>query len=170
LVIFVLGLRRAEAARLSVADYDRQGSRLRIFGKGAGDQAVWMSVPPEVTTALDVWLCESRRIGCDGSSVDVDPSTPIFIALDRPGREALSPSGIYHIIRTLGDRVGVRLRPHGLRHAGVTIVLDENGGNVRMAQVFARHANPATTLIYDDQRQDLAGQASRLAVRRLLGE
>lgn len=170
LVIFVLGLRRAEAARLSVADYDRQALRLRIFGKGTDDQAVWMTLPDEVATALDVWLCESRKIGCDGSSVDVDPSTPVFIALDRPGREALSPSGVYHIVRTLGDRVGMRLRPHGLRHAAVTAVLDENGGNVRMAQVFARHANPSVTMTYDDQRRDLAGEASRLAARRLLGE
>ena len=62
------------------------------------------------------------------------------------------------MIRSLGDEAGIRARPHGLRHASITAALDTSNGDVRAAQAHARHANPQTTLRYDDNRQDLAGK------------
>jgi integrase/recombinase XerC len=60
------------------------------------------------------------------------------------------------VIRSLGDEAGITARPHGLRHASITAALDTSNGDVRAAH--ARHANPQTTLRYDDNRQDLAGK------------
>ncbi|MBI3201089.1 MAG: tyrosine-type recombinase/integrase [Myxococcales bacterium] len=165
-VICSLGLRRAEAACLTVGDYDRERSRLRIIGKGSGGQPEWVTLPAEIVQELDEWLCASRSIGCSGGVGD--PATPLFVALDRKGIEPITPGGIYYVLRKLGERSGVRLRPHGLRHAAVTTVLDESQGNVRMAQSFARHGSPATTMVYDDNRRDLAGQAAGLVAGRLL--
>ena len=51
----------------------------------------------------------------------------------------------------------------------ITAALDANNGDVRAVQQHARHTNPQTTMRYDDNRRDLAGQvASGLA--SLLGE
>jgi hypothetical protein len=40
-------------------------------------------------------------------------------------------------------------------------VLDMTDGNVRVAQRFARHASPETTLRYDDNRRDEGGEAAK---------
>lgn len=168
IVIAVLGLRRLEASLLTVGDYDKVGRRIRVLGKGRDGQGEWLTLPPEVADELDLWLCFSRDLGCDGSFREVDPSTALFFSLDGPGRDPLTPGGVYFILRELGERVKVRLRPHGLRHAAITTVLDESDGNTRMAQSFGRHADPRVTGRYDDNRRDLAGQAAALVARKLL--
>lgn len=168
-IIAVLGLRRLEASLLTVGDYDRVGRRIRVFGKGRDGQGEWLTLPPEVADELDLWLCFSRGFGCDESSGEIDPSTALFFSLDGPGRDPLTPGGVYFIVRELGERVKVRLRPHGLRHAAITTVLDESKGNTRMAQSFGRHADPRVTGRYDDNRRDLAGEAAGMVARRLLG-
>lgn len=167
IIIAVLGLRRMEASLLTVADYDRVGRRIRVFGKGRDGQGEWLTLPPRVAGELDLWLCFSRGFGCDESG-EVDPSTALFFSLDGPGREPLTPGGVYFILRDLGERVKVRLRPHGLRHAAITTVLDESKGNTRMAQSFGRHADPRVTGRYDDNRRDLAGEAAALVAGKLL--
>lgn len=170
IVICTLGLRRFEASVLTVGDYDRDGRRLQVFGKGRDGQSEWLTLPVDLAAELDTWLCMSRGFACVQSSTLLEPKTPIFFALDNARREGLTPSGIYFILRELGESVGVRLRPHGLRHAAITSVLDESNGNTRMAQSFGRHADPRTTGAYDDNRRDLAGEAAALVARRLLGQ
>ena len=55
-------------------------------------------------------------------------------------RERLSGSGIYHIVRSqLGAKAGVKARPHGLRHSGITSALDAFNGDYRKARAFSRH-------------------------------
>ena len=53
------------------------------------------------------------------------------------------------------------VRPHGLRHAAITEALDLTKGNVRAVQRFSRHRDLRTLTIYDDNRQDLAGEIAR---------
>lgn len=70
---------------------------------------------------------------------------------------------MYRLVKWLGKQAGVKkVRPHGLRHAAITTVLDLTGGDIRKGQSFARHANPSTTLRYDDNRQDAGGEAAKL--------
>jgi len=56
------------------------------------------------------------------------------------------------------------VRPHSLRHEGITRALDPTAGNVRLVQRFSRHSKIETLLLYDDRRKDEAG-----AVAKLLG-
>jgi integrase/recombinase XerC len=67
---------------------------------------------------------------------------------------------IYDLAEAAG--LGRTIRPHSLRHHAITRVLDLTNGNIRMAQKLARHRNANTTMIYDDNRQDLAGDCARL--------
>ena len=89
------------------------------------------------------------------------------IAPRSPGRileRRLSPRTVNRMIHRLARRGGLSgpVRPHGLRHAGITRVLDLTNGDVRKVARFARHTNPKTTMLYDDDRQDLAGVVTRL--------
>jgi integrase/recombinase XerC len=78
----------------------------------------------------------------------------------------MTGSAVYQAVRLLGEAVGVRARPHGLRHSAITEALEATNGNVRAAQAFSRHANVATVMIYDDARQNLgAAVAARVAER-----
>ena len=48
-----------------------------------------------------------------------------------------------------------------------SLALDATNGNVRDVQKFSRHASPATVMIYDDNRQDRAGQVAEALSERL---
>jgi integrase/recombinase XerC len=150
-----LGLRRGEVESLDLEHYDPSRGQLAVKGKGKLER-IRLSVPGPVRTALDAWI-QIRGL---------DPG-PLFLRLDRAhrgGDRRLRADGIHELLGALGRRAGLsrRLRPHGLRHAGITAVLDKSAGNVRMAQRFSRHVNLQTLLKYDDNRTDLGGQAAGL--------
>jgi site-specific recombinase XerD len=66
-------------------------------------------------------------------------------------------------IEDLGEQIGLP-HPHALRHAFVTLSLDE-GASLRDVQDAARHADPRTTRRYDKNRTSL----NRHPSHRLLG-
>lgn len=65
------------------------------------------------------------------------------------------------MVRALGRKAGVAVRPHGLRHSAITEALDLTG-DVRKVQRFSRHKNLAVLMVYDDNRRDLGGEVARL--------
>lgn len=158
----VMGLRRKELVALCLVHLDRERRRLLILGKG--EKVSWATMPDEVFNAIESWLEAWRQTGRE-----LTPETSVFVSLSPTTFGApISARGVGHVIGVLGNRADARVWPHALRHAAVTSVLEESGGNVRMAQQFARHADPKTTLKYDDNRTDLVGQAARLAARKLI--
>ena len=54
------------------------------------------------------------------------------------------------------------VRPHGLRHGGITRALDLTHGNVRETARFSRHKDVRTLMVYDDNRTDVGGEITRL--------
>lgn len=69
------------------------------------------------------------------------------------------------LITRLGTQIGLpHLHPHQLRHAFVTLALDEDA-SLRDVQDAARHADPRTTRRYDRNRNSL----NRHPTHRLLG-
>jgi integrase/recombinase XerC len=150
-LLFDLGLRRAEVCSLDLGDLDRAEGVLWILGKGR-TQKERLTMPAPTLAALEAWL-----------SVRGEEPGPLFTSLDRAkkGSGRLSGAAVYQLVRGLGERLGLRARPHGLRHAAITEALDLTGGNVRAVQRFSRHKNLQTLLRYDDNRLDLAGDIAR---------
>jgi integrase/recombinase XerC len=151
-VLFDLALRRSEAVGLDLEHLDLGASALWILGKGR-TQRERLTLPGPTGDALRAWL--GHRGEAPG---------PLFVSLDRArkGVGRLTGSAVYAIVRGLGDWAGVRARPHGLRHAAITEALDRTGGDVRRVQRFSRHKDIRVLQVYDDSRQDLAGQVARL--------
>jgi integrase/recombinase XerC len=90
------------------------------------------------------------------------PSGPLFTALDRAsGGRRLTGMGLYLVVRQLGEGVGLRVRPHGLRHAAITRALDLTGGDIRSVQKFSGYKDVRLLQRYDDNRQDLGGAVAR---------
>jgi integrase/recombinase XerC len=79
---------------------------------------------------------------------------------DAPGSLfRISGHGLWDVVRATAKRAGVGVvRPHGLRHSGITRALDVTNGNLRAVQQFSRHKNVNTLMIYDDNRRDYFGE------------
>lgn len=153
-----LGLRRGEIIGLDAEHLDLAAATVLVLGKGRRRRQVLM-LPGPTKEALGAWV-----------SVRGTTPGPLFPTLDRTGRmhldHRMTGSAVYQVVRLLGEAVGVRARPHGLRHTAITEALETTNGNVRAAQAFSRHANVATVMIYDDVRQNLgAAVAAKVAKR-----
>lgn len=135
-----LGLRRGEICSLDMEHITP--SAVTVLGKGK-TQRVQMTLPANTEEAIRAWI-----------EVRGDAPGPLFFST----RGRIDGSTIYRIVRRLGTTVGALARPHGLRHTAITRVLDMTKGDVRAARKFSRHKNLETLTIYDDAREDVAGE------------
>jgi integrase/recombinase XerC len=153
---FDLGLRRGELASLDLEHVDLEAGTVAVLGKGQEGREL-LTLPPETVMVLRAWL-EQRRL---------EPG-PLFLNFDRAGKgRRLTSTSIYRVVRELGDQVDIRARPHGIRHAAITAVLDLSHGDVRAAARFSRHGDIRTLTVYDDNRQELGGEMARLVASAL---
>jgi len=149
-----LALRRAEAVALDLADLDLARGVLQVTGKGKTAK-VPITLPDPTRRALADWLAARGP----------EPG-PLFRRLDHAAGAAggrLTGRAVHQIVGALGRRAQLSrpVRPHGLRHQGITRALDATGGDVRAVRRFSRHAKLDTLLTYDDNRRDLAADVSR---------
>ena len=147
--MYDLALRRGEVASLRLEDADLVGRRIWIKGKGRNGAKEVVTLPAATAAALGQWL-EVRGI----------ESGPLFTNFDHARKGAgLTGSAIWYLVRRVGEKAGVSTRPHGIRHAAITEALYMTK-DPRAVQRFSRHADLATVLRYDDNREDLAGQVA----------
>lgn len=164
-MLYDLGLRRFEVTGLSLGHLDLAGKRVWVLGKGREEREC-LSLPEPTFGALCDWLRVHPIVRSAAPGTNM-AEVPLLVSLDHAtfGRR-LSNRSVDRIVREIGEAVGLRVWPHGLRHAAITEGLDATGGDVRRVQRFARHRNPATTLRYDDSREDLGGQVAALVAER----
>ncbi|MBW0132116.1 tyrosine-type recombinase/integrase [Pseudonocardia oceani] len=153
--LLTLGLRISELVGLDRGDLYRTGGEevLRVRGKGGLHREVYLTAP--VREALVAYLAERDRLG--GEAVPARrgharPPTPM-IATRGGGRcSRVDLAQLLRRIATAGgpelDGVADRVHPHALRHAYVTIAL-ENGAPIQHVQADVGHASIATTQHYD---------------------
>lgn len=159
-LLYGRALRRSEVCRLTVPeDIDPAGGRIRIHGKHRAEPE-WVTIPPATVRALTQWLM-ARGLA----------RGPLFTRLDRFAPAVKKMSGehgpltgeaIRQLVRDLGRRVNVQVRPHGLRHAAITEALSATHGDLRAVQRYARLKSANTIKVYDDERADLGGNVARM--------
>ena len=173
-VLYIGGLRRAELAALTCADYTRTPPTLHIrSGKGNKERLVPLTA--SAADALDAWLAlRGGRAGYlfvpinRGGRVGGNAASPT----DRRGRGrraqpvgdvGLSAQAIYGVLARRAAEAGIApLSPHDLRRTFVGDLLDA-GVDLSGAQALAGHASPVTTARYDRR-----GEATKRAnVERL---
>lgn len=153
-LFFDLGLRRCEVASLDVEHVQCDAGRVWILGKGRSQRET-RTLPAATTQAISDWL----RVR---SSVSLPGEEALFVNLSRSARgRRITGRGLHVVISRIGTEVGLKVWPHGLRHASITAALDVLNGDVRAAQQHARHSSPETTMRYDDNRNDIAGNVAR---------
>ena len=147
-VLLYHGLRREEAAQLSVQDiHERRGIKhLRIHGKG--NKLRYLPLHPIALERLHDYLEASGHH-------HEQPRAPLFQALrGRRSGQALGADGIStlggHYARQAGSAVD-GLGVHGLRATAATNAL-ENEADIAKVQQWLGHANISTTRLYDKRQ------------------
>jgi len=153
------GLRTGEVRRLQLRDIDRENRRVRIEqSKGLKDRLVPISA---VTLAAVKTYLEERG---PASALPEE----VFIYRHRP----LGKFYCGRRLATYGQRCGVRVTPHQLRHSCATLLLNA-GAPVLTVQTILGHKHIDTTLgyarLYDgtvaaDYYQAMAHIESRMAL------
>ena len=152
--LLTLGLRISELVGLDRGDLRRSGGEevLRVLGKGGLHREVY--VTELVATALGAYLAERDRTAGAAAPVargrTVAGGAPL-IATRTGGR--CSRVDLYTLLRRVAahagpELAGDRVHPHALRHAYVTIALEQDA-RIHHVQADVGHASIATTQHYD---------------------
>jgi integrase/recombinase XerC len=147
------GLRRFEIAGIRIKDLDLEQSRLKIYGKGKGDNETWITVGSATKSAIQDWLDL-------GYAQDF-----LFVPLvNTQGSLQLTTQSLYNLTVKYCKAAGItkKMSPHRLRHSAITLALDCSDGDLRKVQKFSRHSKIETLLIYDDARRNFQAEISDL--------
>lgn len=130
------GLRRAEAAALSINDFSRFGDNLWISFIGKGSRI--RKVP--ISHALEHQLLKLWK------NQGLDPSLPAFQST-KTGT-FMVPQNVHLIVTGRSEQIlGFRISAHVLRHTAATMWL-KNGVDLKTVQTLLGHSNIATTSRY----------------------
>jgi integrase/recombinase XerC len=155
-LLYDLALRCSEVVSLDLADLDLDQSRLAVKGKGQTSKQ-FLTLPPGTKQALAGWV----------SLRGIHPG-PLFTSFDPAGGgNRLTSLGLYLTIKRLGEKVGVRARPHGLRHTSITEackLAQANGYGLEEVLDFSRHNRNslAILMVYRDRERNVQGQIASL--------
>jgi integrase/recombinase XerD len=142
------GLRREELCKLKVRDFKhvRRGvPHLRVHGKG--DKMRYVPLHPGTNAIILEYL--------DAAGHGADENGPLF----RPIRnrttgqldKAITPDGVYKLVKTYSAQLGFEIGAHALRATAATNALEHNA-DIKKVKDWLGHAHISTTEIYDHRR------------------
>jgi integrase len=155
------GLRRAEAAALTLEHFEQRDGRWVILDiRGKGGRVRTIPVPSWVKAAVDRWIAAAQLAG-----------GRLMRAVDRHGRvgESLSEPAIWKLVAKYGDQIGVTIAPHDMRRTCAKLSR-KAGGELEQIQLLLGHASIQTTERYLGTRQDLENAPNDLIKLKWRGE
>lgn len=135
-LIYSSGLRLAEVLSLDMDTIDFGSALVSVTGKGQRTRT--LPVGGAAMAAVRAWLPYRQEL--------VSDSTERALFVSRRGAR-LSPRAVQQRLARIGQRHGVALHPHLLRHSFASHLL-EASGDLRAVQELLGHANLSTTQIY----------------------
>jgi integrase/recombinase XerD len=141
-------LRREELCKLKVKDFTHQRRgvpHLKISGKGGKTR--YVPLHPAAGGLIHDYL-ELAGHGSDDTGALFRPvSNNTKTGLGK----AITPDGIYKLVRTYSSELGFTIGAHSLRATAATNALDHQA-DIAKVQEWLGHANIATTRIYDHRK------------------
>ncbi|ASJ04916.1 site-specific tyrosine recombinase/integron integrase [Thermococcus barossii] len=135
LLLYGAGLRVSELCNLKKGDVDFERSLIVVRGgKGAKDRVV--PIPAFLLGEIKSYL-EGRN----------DDSEYLIVEDRREKKDRITPNTVWYLLRKYGEKAGIKVTPHMLRHSFATHML-ENGVDIRAIQELLGHSNLSTTQIY----------------------
>lgn len=136
LIIYLLfdsGVRVSELVNIKIKDIDFIERSIKVLGKGSKDRYVFFS--SLTLNVLMEWMQYYKEIS---------KSEYLFVNYNGEGMTSRS---VERIVKLAGDKIGIKLHPHMLRHTFATDLLNK-GADLRMIQELLGHENLDTTQIY----------------------
>jgi len=150
-LVYGAGLRRSEAANLSLNAYHRKNGEITILGKGNKERINGLN--DRVMDIVDCWLEERGQT-----------PGPMFVRIYKGGKitlQAITGQTVYDIITKRYKEAGLkRLTPHDLRKSFATHLLN-NGEDIFTVQELMGHASLDTTKIYDHRGKNKQKKAAK---------
>lgn len=135
--MFSTGCRVSECSDVLLSDVNWEQNTVYIRnGKGGKDRFVRFN--DESKVSLREYL-----------NTRDDDNPALWVSTKRPHQQIQSHA-LENIIKQIGNRAGIHVYPHKLRHTFATIGL-RNGIPIDKLQTLMGHADPKTTLIYAEQ-------------------
>jgi integrase len=165
-VLYCLGLRVAELCALDWRDIDLDAGTAWILGKGRREKEL-VPLPAPVLSAI------RRYLVYRGTAAG-----PLFQSRGNRGKHRdgrLETRSVLRIVRELGQKVGLHVWCHGLRHTSITTAAEQGqrvGLGLDKIRAHSRHANLATLTTYLDDhdrhgtKQTLADLVGRALVQK----
>lgn len=160
-LLFDLALRASELVELDIEHLEFEHKRISIKGKGRTERE-YLTLSQTTVDAVSDWI-----------QIRGDHPGPLFFNLirDQRKRKRLTRVGLYELIRSLGEEVNIKTRPHGIRHLSISEaceVAQNNGYNLEEVLDHSRHKSVATLMIYRDRKRDTQGAISTLVANTIL--
>jgi site-specific recombinase XerD len=143
-LLYGTGARVSECCGLDVRDVDLRNRHITVLGKGSKVRRVPFGEP--ALEALDDYLRHART----QLLTERSPAQALFV--NRRGNR-LTPRDARRVLERFPLPDGRALRPHALRHAFATHLL-EGGADVRSVQELLGHADLGTTQLYTHVSRD----------------
>ncbi|MFA5265504.1 MAG: tyrosine-type recombinase/integrase, partial [Opitutaceae bacterium] len=130
-LMFANALRVGEVCSVEFPNgVDLDNGTIWVRPKGHHDREE-IELPKTTMAALDAYLTERG-----------DEPGALFVSMDhrRCGKpEAITTEGMRHVVDDLGQQVGAYVRPHKLRHAGITEITRLTNANDLWVSILSRH-------------------------------
>ena len=159
------GLRTIEVSRANIGDLRTLGdnSVLYVQGKGREERTDYIKLSAPAEQAIRAYL-KARG--------EKDEEAPLFSSTSNNNRGArLTTRSVSGIVKTRLQQAGYdseKLTAHSLRHTAVTLSLLA-GKDITEVQQFARHANIATTMIYNHALDKAKNGCSEAITQAIMG-
>ena len=139
LMTFDTMIRSGELISLETSNVDLGAKLIKVHGKSRRDRVIPMSVKTAKCAQRFILRWRSNR-----------PGDRFFC---KKGGEPLDVYRVYKIFRECGQKIGIKMGPHLIRHSGA----DEYtrlGGHVEILQLLLGHSDIRTTMIYQHKSVD----------------
>jgi site-specific recombinase XerD len=141
-------LRRDELCKLKIKDYrqERRGvPHIKVSGKGGKTR--YLPLHPAASSLIAEYLEASGHAGEETGPL----FRPLHNSRDRLSDEAITPDGVYRMVREYSKGLGFEIGAHSLRATAATNALDHQA-DIAKVQEWLGHANISTTRIYDHRK------------------
>jgi integrase/recombinase XerD len=138
--LYGCGLRVSELTNLKISNLHFDMGFIKVVGKGNKER--WVPVGRQAISQIINYLDYKRPL------IEEKKGSEDILFLNRRGNK-LSRVMIFHIIRDLAERAGIRktISPHTMRHSFATHLV-EGGADLRAVQEMLGHESINTTEIY----------------------
>ena len=136
--LYATGCRCEEMSKVKLSDIDFSRKEVLLFGKGKKERLSYLNARSIV--ALQRYL-ENRK----GNS-------PFLFCANQKPYNNLSVRSFESILQKIGERAGVDVTPHIIRHTTATDAINK-GMPIEQVQILLGHESISTTLIYAETDQ-----------------